>query len=86
MWSWTSRTTSAQWAARFGHTTVIGAAGAIYVIGGWNGGDTYYNDVWVSTDRGADHVYSRRGVLGVLWVLEVYDIGVAYWDFGVLWG
>ncbi len=53
--TWTSRTTSAQWAARRSHTTVIDAAvsGTIYVIGG-EGGTTYYNDVWVSTDGGAD--------------------------------
>jgi hypothetical protein len=54
--TWTSRTTSAQWAARAYHTTVIDAAGAIYVIGGvgltgqvW----TEYKDVWMSTDGGA---------------------------------
>jgi hypothetical protein len=46
--TWTSRTTNAQWAARVGHTSVVDAAGAIYVIGG--GG---YNDVWASTDGGA---------------------------------
>ena len=51
--TWTSRTLSTQWAARNGHTSVIDAAGAIYVIGGWNG-STYYRDVWVSTDGGAD--------------------------------
>ena len=33
---------------------MIDAAGAIYVIGGWNGGDVVYNDVWASTDGGAD--------------------------------
>jgi hypothetical protein len=32
---------------------VIDAAGAIYVIGGDNNGDTKHNDVWVSTDGGA---------------------------------
>ena len=47
----------APWAGRFGHTSVIDAAGAIYVIGG--DGSTYntptiFNDVWVSTDGGAD--------------------------------
>ena len=54
--SWTSRTTSAPWAARWSHTTVINATGAIYVIGGRDGSDrddTFYNDVWVSTDGGA---------------------------------
>ncbi len=49
--TWTCRTASAPWAARYGHTTVVGAAGAIYVIGGV-GSDTFYQDVWVSTDGG----------------------------------
>jgi hypothetical protein len=31
---------------------VIDAAGAIYVIGGWTGGFTFYQDVWASTDGG----------------------------------
>jgi hypothetical protein len=39
---------------------VIDAAGAIYVIGG-HGSSTYYNDVWISTDGGADR--TRAGVL-----------------------
>ncbi len=50
--SWASRTTSAPWAAREGHTSVIDASGAIYVIGGYDGG-TYFNNVWASTDGGA---------------------------------
>ncbi len=51
--TWISRTTSAEWAARYGHTSVIDAAGAIYVIGGWSGaGGNRYNDVWASTDGG----------------------------------
>ncbi len=49
---WRCRTKTAPWAARFGHTTVIDSAGAIYVIGGY-GDYTYYKDVWVSTDGGA---------------------------------
>ena len=57
--TWTIRTTRAPWAARWAHTSVIDAAGAIYVIGGWNG-NTDYKDVWVSTDGGADRT---RGVL-----------------------
>jgi hypothetical protein len=54
--TWTSRTTSAPWAARFWHTSVIDAAGAIYVIGGScssSTGWTYYQDVWESTNGGA---------------------------------
>ncbi len=49
--TWTSRTTSAPWAARYFHTSVVDAAGAIYVIGGV--GSTSYQDVWASTDGGA---------------------------------
>jgi hypothetical protein len=49
--TWTSRTLKAGWAARFVHTSVIDAAGAIYVIGGY--GATTYEDVWASTDGGA---------------------------------
>ena len=61
--TFTSRTTSAPWAARWHHESVIDAAGAIYVIGG--AGTTYYKDVWVSTDGGADRTRGgARGVLG----------------------
>ncbi len=59
--AWRPVIASAPWAARYGHTTVIDAASAIYVLGGRNSG-TVYNDVWVSTDRGADRIragYSR---------------------------
>ncbi len=40
------------WAGRGSHTTVVDAAGAIYVIGG-NHYPTFLNDVSVSTDGGA---------------------------------
>ncbi len=50
---WRCRMMTAPWAARWGHTTVIDAAGAIYVIGGNGRGGTDYNDVWASTDGGA---------------------------------
>ncbi len=50
--TWELVIASAPWAARYSHTSVIDAAGAIYVIGG-NGIGTYYHDVWVSTDGGA---------------------------------
>jgi hypothetical protein len=32
---------------------MIDAAGAIYVLGGVGGSNTYFNDVWKSTDGGA---------------------------------
>ena len=86
--TWTSRTLAAQWAARYQHTSVVDAAGAIYVIGGlgtYSSGLAYYNDVWVSTDGGARAGLRRggwsdgytKGVLaggtrGVLRVLQGY--------------
>jgi hypothetical protein len=68
---------TAPWAGRYGHTSVIDAAGAIYVIGGTNYGTygtTHFNDMWVSTDggaqpdsRGCSRVLRRySGVLGGL--------------------
>ncbi len=74
--TWTSRTTGAPWAARWAHTSVVDAAGAIYVIGGNDGedrGGTDFNDVWVSTDGGArpDLVTGCSG-----WVL-----GGGYWVY-----
>jgi hypothetical protein len=65
--TWTSRTTSAPWAARHLHTTVVDAAGAIYVIGGYSSGvggsgATWFQDVWATTDGGADR--TRAGWLG----------------------
>ncbi len=65
--TWTNRTTSAQWAARTAHTSVVDAAGAIYVIGGFtgegSGGSILYQDVWASTDGGARAGFGR-GVVG----------------------
>jgi hypothetical protein len=66
--TWTNRTTSAPWAARWLHTSVIDAAGAIYVIGGGGFGATaqypVYNDVYVSTNGGADR--TRAGTREVI--------------------
>jgi hypothetical protein len=64
--TFSNRTLKAEWAARYGHTSVIDAvSGAIYVIGG-SGGSTFLQDVWASTDGGArpDSV----GGSGVHWV------------------
>jgi hypothetical protein len=63
--TWTCRTASAGWAERWFHTSVVDAAGAIYVIGGWNGG-TFYADVWASTDGGARPDSVKGGGRGVL--------------------
>jgi hypothetical protein len=64
--TWTLVIASAPWAARGDHTSVIDAAGAIYVIGGGRFlGD--HDDVWASTDGGS-RPDSRLGVVreGVL--------------------
>ncbi len=47
------------WNVRRLHTSVIDAAGTIYVIGGLGGGFRY-NDVWKGTGSSADRT---RGVL-----------------------
>ncbi len=62
--TWTSRTAKAEWAARYQHTSVVDAAGAIYVIGGYSG--TFLNDVYASTDGGARPDSGRGWVGGVL--------------------
>jgi hypothetical protein len=80
--SWALVIANAQWAARAFHTTVmINATGAIYVIGGVGGGSTNYNDVWVSTDGGADRTREggTRRVLGcaqggTLWYTQGYSM------------
>jgi hypothetical protein len=59
--TWTCRTASSPWAARGGHTSVVDAAGAIYVIGGYGG--INYHDVWASTDGGV-RPDSGGGVVG----------------------
>ncbi len=66
--TWKLVIASAPWGVRGSHTTVIGAAGAIYVIGG---GDNWknFNDVWVSTDGGADWTGGCTRALRVLHVL-----------------
>ena len=58
---WTCRTAIAGWAAREGHTSVVDAAGAVYVIGGQGSGGTYYRDVWASTDGGANRTRAEKG-------------------------
>ncbi len=65
--TWTSRTASAPWAARFGHSSVVDAvSGAIYVLGGEGTDSTFYQDVWASTDRGLQAGLGRGGGRGVL--------------------
>ncbi len=43
------------------HTSVVDAAGTIYVIGGASGGGNYFMDVWGSTDGGARAGLGRGG-------------------------
>ncbi len=56
---------------------MIDAAGAIYVIGGYNGDGSYLNDVWASTDGGARAGLGRGGGQGVHSV--GYSSGVLEW-------
>ncbi len=69
--TWTSRTLTAQWDARNGHTSVVDAAGAIYVIGGWIGGTGPgpLQDVWASTDGGVRAGLGLGWSGGTRWVL-----------------
>ena len=69
--TWTLVIAKAPWAARAGHTSVIDAAGAIYVIGGSS--YSQYNDVWVTTDKGVDG--TRSVLAGTRLVLAGYYRG-----------
>jgi hypothetical protein len=62
--TWRLVIANAPWAGRAEHTSVIDAAGAIYVIGGFGGVITFFNDVWVSTDGGARTGLGRGGGRG----------------------
>jgi hypothetical protein len=61
--TWSLAAVITPWAARFGHTTVIDAAGTMYLIGGFHGFNTNLNDVWSSANKGANRT---RGVLPVV--------------------
>ncbi len=74
--TWTSRTLKAEWAARYAHTSVIDAAGAIYVIGGGGTCGTAFGDVWVSTDGGARAGFGQGGGGGRRGVDQVGTTGV----------
>ena len=62
-------THNAPWAARYGHTSVIDSAGNIYVIGGY--GKTYYNDTWMSADKG-ETLHAARTAVSRCCVLCAY--------------
>ncbi len=67
--TWDLVTSNAPWAGRSGHTTVIDAAGTMYVISGYGGSAGFLNDVWVSADKGANrtqglHVWHTRASEG----------------------
>jgi hypothetical protein len=79
---WRCRTAIAPWAGRDGHTTVIDAAGAIYVIGGETINGVLFDDVWVSTDGGAR---PDSGGGYTRWVLRGYYRGTTG-GWGVLKG
>ncbi len=69
--TWTRRAHFPPWAARCGHTSLtlqrasrVDGSGTIYIIGGRDSGGTVYNDVWVSSDGGANR--TRAGTWRVL--------------------
>jgi hypothetical protein len=80
--TWALVIANAPWAGRYSHSTVIDAAGAIYVLGGYSS-PSPSRDVWASTDGGAD--WTTSGVVGVTgWVLRGYYEGTTrvlrgYW-------
>jgi hypothetical protein len=56
--TWGRVTNYALWEARAGHTTVIDAAGIMYLMGGLNDFNdksfaAFFNDMWISTNKGA---------------------------------
>jgi hypothetical protein len=52
-------TGDAPWAGRYAHTTVIDAAGTMYLMGGMSNFEKAYNDVWQSTGAGANVTWSE---------------------------
>ncbi len=52
--TWSLVTSNAPWAGRHSHTTVIDAAGTMYLIGGFGGATGNLNDVWSSANKGAN--------------------------------
>jgi hypothetical protein len=58
--TWIRVTEAAGWAGRYGHTSVYGSNGTIYVIGGYDG-KMYYSDVWQSTDVGSSKSNEAAG-------------------------
>ncbi len=69
---------------------MVGAAGAIYVLGGVGGIGgtlTFYHDVWVSTDGGADRARGRSaGTRGYGWGTHGTSRGTQWVQSGVLPG
>jgi hypothetical protein len=78
--TWSVVTSNAPWAARSMHTTVIDAAGTMYLIGG-EGNTGNLDDVWSSANRGANRLNGDlQGVLkgyssGAQGVLQGYSRG-----------
>ncbi len=70
--TWSLVTSNAPWAGRWGHTTVIDAAGTIYLIGG-EAATGALNDVWSSADKGVNRLRTvLKGHSRVQGVLKGY--------------
>ena len=48
--------TTAVWVARKGHQLTVVGGNAVWLTGGYAGGGTYLNDVWITTDLSASTV------------------------------
>ena len=53
-WVWTQQTAAASWDARDGSGCVCLSTGEFVLIGGDAGAGDYRNDVWISSDKGAN--------------------------------
>jgi len=99
--TWTQATTSADFPARYGHTSVV-YNDKMWVIGGCSGSSVYRNDVWYSSDgvtwiKATDNAefYPRANHTSVvyndkIWVMGGYYGGeymsdVWYSSDGVIW-
>ena len=52
--SWTLMSSSSLWSARNNHSSVVLPDGSIVLMGGWGGAESFFNDVWHSTNEGAN--------------------------------
>ena len=77
--TWVRQTESADWAARYGHTSVSLADGSIFLMGGYAQG--YNSDVWRSADQGV--TWSRQ-TAGAPWAARFSAAAVSLPDGNIV--